>query len=252
MSKLLIDAGNSYLKWAVTTASGELQNIQVVPTESWSSEATWENCKQPESIWISCVASQQTKELLETALEQTWQVLPTFVSSPAQGLGITNGYQDPATMGSDRWAAMVAAYSHAGSAVLVVDAGTALTIDAIDGQGQHLGGMILPGLAMSRQVLFENTNIELDVSEPEPGGAEIFGTSTRQAICAGTHFASSSLIEFTLKQLDNYLLATKASIRASCYLTGGDAGKIKDTLQCSYVFEPNLVLKGLALIADAA
>lgn len=249
MSDLLIDAGNSFLKWAMTSESGELQDIQVIPTESWSSEETWQKARRPERIWISCVASAMTREQLETTLEKYWQVSPNLVSSPAQGLGVTNGYDDPGTLGSDRWAAMVAAYNQAESAVLVVDAGTALTIDAIDEQGQHLGGMILPGLTMSRQALLDNTNIGLDEFKAENGGTEIFGTSTRQAICAGTLFSSASLIEFSLKQLDNRLLATKASTRAKCYLTGGDAGKIKDTLQCTYVYEPNLVLKGLALIA---
>ena len=251
MSFLLIDDGNSRLKWATATTTGELLQVHIASPDS-KIEANWDECEMPERILISSVGSEQHKQKLNDIFEKKWQMVPEFISSPSKGLGLTNTYKEPERLGSDRWAAMVAVYHAVQSAALVVDAGTALTIDAIDGQGRHLGGLIHPGLVLSRKALLSGTNMKLETINTDVSGPELFGKSTEQGIASGTHYALSSLIDRAYSQLSKRLMAAGSSEKPACYLTGGDAEQIKDTLQCPYVFEPSLVLKGLALIATAA
>lgn len=246
MSILLIDVGNSYLKWAMASKNGELSQVHSISTDS-SLDKVWEDCAQPERIVISSVSSDQHEQTLIDTFKQQWQLSPEFLLSPTKGFGISNAYKEPASLGSDRWAAMLAAYHDVGSAVLVVDAGTALTIDAIDDQGQHLGGLIVPGLALSRKVLVTNTQMDLDVINSNEMAHDFFGCSTEQGIVSGSYHAASSLID----QAYTRLSALKTSDKPVCYLTGGDAVQLKEKLQCPHVLEPDLVLKGLALIATA-
>ena len=248
---LTIDIGNSRLKWAMASATGEWSQVHTTAIDL-SLETIWEQCEAPERILISSVGSVQHRQKLNDILEKKWQMAPEFVTSPSKGFGLSNAYKEPGRLGSDRWAAMIAAYHAVQSAVLVVDAGTALTIDAIDDQGQHLGGLIYPGLLLSRKSLLSGTNIEPEAINTEVNGADLFGTSTEQGIAFGTLHALSSLIDRAYSQLSEQLLAAGASSPPVCYLTGGDAEQIKDALQCAYVLEPSLVLKGLALIATDA
>lgn len=248
MSYLLIDDGNSRLKWAMTSATGELSQVHIASVDL-DLKSVGNECEIPERILISSVGSAQHKQKLNDVFEKKWQRVPEFLSSPAKGLGLINGYKEPERLGSDRWAAMVAAFHVSQSATLVVDVGTALTIDAIDAQGQHLGGLIYPGLALSQQTLLSATNMEAETINTEVNGPVFFGASTEQGIASGTHHALTSLIDRAYSQLSEQLSAAGSSVKPVGYLTGGDAEQIKDTLKFSYLFEPSLVLKGLALIA---
>lgn len=255
MSFLLIDNGNSRLKWAMASTTGELLQVRTVVIDS-TLDTSWDECEAPERIWITSVGSEQHKQKLKDIFEKKWKMTAEFIISPSSGSGITNAYKEPGRLGSDRWAAMVAAYHAVQSAVLVVDAGTALTIDAVNDQGQHLGGLILPGFELMPKALVTGTNINFEInadpSNASVKSADFFGCSTEQAIAFATQHALSGLIDRAFYQLDERLAASKSSGKPACYLTGGDAVQIKDTLQCPYVLEPSLVLKGLALIAAAA
>jgi type III pantothenate kinase len=211
------------------------------------SEKAWDACDRPEKIYVSCVSSPQYKQQLISYFETKWQLTPDFLISPANGFGITNAYPEPSRLGSDRWAAMVAAYNESQSAVLVVDAGTALTIDAIDAQGKHLGGLIYPGLSLTHNMLETGTQMDFDLNEMELKDSDFFQNSTEKGIYSGTTQGMASLIDRAYREL----MTINHSAEPVCYLTGGDAEQIKNTLQCSCQLEPVLVLKGLALIASA-
>ena len=254
MSFLLIDNGNSRLKWAMASTTGELLQVCTVAIDS-TLDTRWDECEAPERIWVTSVGSEQHKQRLKDIFEKKWNMTAEFITSPSSGSGITNAYKEPGRLGSDRWAAMVAAYHAVQSAVLVVDAGTALTIDAVNDQGQHLGGLILPGFDLIQNALVTGTNINFDInpglSNSSMNSADFFGHSTEQGIASATQHALSGLIDCAFRQLGEQLLAAESADKPACYLTGGDATQIKDTLQCPYVLEPSLVLKGLALIAAA-
>ena len=247
MSYLLIDDGNSRLKWTIASTTGQLSVVKQIPSDS-KLETVWDGSEKPGAIFISSVGSEKHKHDLINFFENKWRMSPSFISSPAKGFGVTNAYHQPERLGSDRWAAMIAAYHSTQSAVLVVDAGTALTIDAIDNRGQHLGGLISPGLGLSRTVLASGTNIDFDVADTI--SPNLFSQTTEQAIASGSHYALSSLIDYAYRQLDEQF--SNSASKPTCYLTGGDAEQIKETLQCPYIYEPSLVLKGLALIATEA
>ena len=244
MSYLLIDDGNSRLKWAMASSAGELSQVQLATVNS-KLETNWDDCEKPDAILISSVGSEQHKQNLIDLFENKWHIVPAFVTSPAKDFGVVNAYREPTRLGSDRWAAMIAAYQIEQSAVLVVDAGTALTIDAIDDNGRHLGGLISPGLSLSRRTLASDTNMEFGAVDKT--SSSLFASSTEQGIAGGTHYALSSLVEHAYRNFEEQLGA--ATNKPRCYLTGGDAEKIKETLECPYTHEPLLVLKGLALIA---
>jgi type III pantothenate kinase len=246
MSLLLIDMGNSYLKWTLASDAGDVSKVNSIPLGSVS-EYSWDSCERPARILVSCVSSPNHKQALIASIKNKWQRVPQFLSSPAQGVGVSNAYSEPSRLGSDRWAAMVAAYHIAQMAVLVVDAGTALTVDAIDAKGTHLGGLISPGLQLSRSILDTGTQINIDYAQMDTSN-RFFGTSTEAGIIAGTTYAADGLIERAFNELS----AITDSGETRCILTGGDAVQLEKTLQCPCALEPALVLKGLALIATAS
>ena len=167
---LLIDIGNSHIKWAMLDTKGVLSNFATAQVNDGLADIlnkVWGNLPQPVSCWICSVANRHIRHLVVSFIEQRWQLAAHIVASETHAQGVTNAYTDPRRLGCDRWVAMIAAYQQTQSAVMVVSSGTAMTIDAVDEQGQHLGGLILPGKYMAEQALIANTNIELQ--EPVEG-----------------------------------------------------------------------------------
>jgi type III pantothenate kinase len=195
-------------------------------------------------VVIASVADRVRRDQLAAWVQQHWSLSVEFIVSPAQGQGLKNSYRDPAQLGCDRWAAMVAAYHAAHSAVCVVDCGSAVTIDVVDKAGQHQGGLILPGIQAMHSSLTRHTTLtSVDFSKLT---LSILGTSTQEGIICGITHAISSLVQQTLFDLER-----TTGMTATCYLTGGDAKVIAPLLHVSYVQEADLVLKGLAIMARA-
>jgi type III pantothenate kinase len=246
MSILLVDLGNSRLKWSLYTGSlplssrdGAAYREQPLATVL---AAQWDALPRPARVMVACVADAATREDLQHWLQTQWSVQPEFLVSPAQALGLRNAYAEPARLGCDRWAAMVAAYHLAGSAVCVVDCGTAITLDVVSADGRHRGGLILPGLVAMQAGLTRHTRlpaVEITVADDA-----LLGRSTEDAIALGGPRAVAALVEQTLGQLTQ-----QYGEAVSCYLTGGDAGHIASRLGVPYRQVSDLVLQGLAVIA---
>ncbi|MBL4580526.1 MAG: type III pantothenate kinase [Gammaproteobacteria bacterium] len=128
--------------------------------------------------------------------------------------GVTNQYADVSRLGIDRWLAMLAAYRRAGDACMVIDSGTAFTIDVLDAQGLHLGGYIIPGLELMRSSLESNTAIRL--SDNYSAYSQSLGQSTDEAVFNGTVTALLA----TIKQQGESLGKAGA---VKTYFAGGDA-----------------------------
>jgi type III pantothenate kinase len=246
-TNLLIDLGNTRLKWAVY--DGQLPLRSVVMSHrgqdlAASLSAAWANLPRPGRVQLASVAEPSITNALSQWLQQQWALTPSLLISPAQGQGLSNSYAEPARLGCDRWAAMVAAYHVARAAVCVVDCGTAVTLDAVNAQGQHLGGLILPGLRAMQTALSRDTALApVEFSQLAPG---LLGTSTRDGIVRGISHAVSALVEQTVTELTR-----QSGTAPQCYLTGGDAEVIAPLLSIPYQVMPDLVLQGLAVIADA-
>ena len=156
--------------------------------------------------------------------------------------GLQIDYDDPARIGVDRLAAASAAHraTPAGQAVVVVDAGTALTVDAIDAQGTFRGGVIAPGLRLGLNALSAGTSflpqVELAATTP------LLGKNTADGLRSGALHGSAALIEGLCTRM-----AATLDTPVAIFLTGGDGPLLYPHITAIHTRDPNLVLRGLAL-----
>jgi type III pantothenate kinase len=205
-----------------------------------------------------CVAGTAYERLLKTELRRVHHPAPEFVRSSALAAGVRNGYREPWQLGADRWAGAVAAWHRAGCyrTVCAVSVGTALTIDLVDGDGHHRGGLIAPGPEMMLGSLLGKTHGI--AARAAPAGAQRrkpaderrgivrpLADNTRQAIEAGCLTAAAGLIDRTINQLTREL-----GVRPVVFLAGGGAEVVRPLLKGASKPCPELVLRGVAAIAD--
>lgn len=240
---LLIDIGNSRLKWAtaehdVLQIGRPLQHVHVNQQQLLD---CWQDLSRPEQIAISCVANDRLYHVIQSAISLLWaDVFILRAQSQVKVLDIRNGYQQPEKLGVDRWLSLIAAWQRYHCAICVIDCGTAITADLIDSEGNHLGGSISPGLGLMTQALltgtaalsnhFNTARFDRPVCWP--------ATTTEEGIGSGVLLAAVGLIEKILARQPGVPLL----------LTGGDAELIASHLDGPYVIEPELVLHGLQIL----
>lgn len=171
-----------------------------------------------------------------------------YVHSERAAFGVTSAYRRPRSLGVDRWVAMVGARAEFKTALCVVDAGTAITIDAVDKSGQHLGGQIIPGMQLMGNALrTETSNIGAlsEKTRDAKAGIDMFGKSTDRAIANGSLNAVCGAVERATRTM------RAAGYRPKIVLTGGDASRILTQLVGAPVHRPNLVLQGLAFMVNS-
>ena len=249
---LLVDAGNTFIKWAMThpDQSFSAESISwkefgaVRHHELSSLKDTWQALHREspfERVIISNVAGQNLGntlfDFLKT-LEPRPQKIDWFYSAPSLA-GIKNTYLDFRKLGSDRFASMVGARAlHPDQPLIVVTAGTATTIDAISPDGTFMGGMILPGLKLMAESLAQNTAQLPEVAQHNSKISH-FANETGKAILSGCINAQAGAIERAVtdhqKQYDN----------VQCLLSGGAARYIAPNLSLPHRIIDNLVLIGL-------
>jgi pantothenate kinase type III len=120
--------------------------------------ALFESGQKPTRVLVSNVAGPAMAKTLTQLAKKMFHVNVEFVTAAQEFHGLTNGYLDPTLLGADRWLALIGAWTLARSALCVVDAGTAVKVDSVDANGQHLGGLIAPGIHMMREVLMNKTS----------------------------------------------------------------------------------------------
>lgn len=241
---LLADIGNSWIKWGCWERGGLQIHGHAHGGESWSELASklWADLPRPDRVVIVSVAGLEIGATLANWIRQAWGIEAEFVTSTAAACGVRNSYAEPERMGADRWVAMIAARALLGPQVCyVVDCGTAITIDALATDGQHLGGVIIPGLRLMREALYWKTR----QIPPEKGKARLFGQSTRDCVWGGALYAAASAIDGITERM---ITAHGPGIRL---LTGGVVGVILPHLQREYRLEPDLIFTGLQFIADS-
>ncbi len=253
-STLLIDIGNSSLKWAIKRGAESnllfesFKNFESVPLIKFDSVPVfidvfigcWKNIEKPKNIIVSCVAQKDVWLALVAACDDLWGINIQKIESLEQGYGLVNGYKIPAELGTDRWCAMVGALKISKTAFLVVDVGSAITIDLVNELGHHLGGTISPGLAMMAKSLGVHT-AQVKVGSIEHSSLAL-GRSTKECVDTGILMSAVKLIEAI------YLKELGQQKELKCYLTGGDADIIANSLSIKYITVPDLVLRGLAEI----
>jgi type III pantothenate kinase len=236
---LAIDSGNTRIKWAVDedgawVDAGALMTLDAARIgEAWAALAPFDRA-------IACnVAGPGVERRLESACAARGARL-TIARSQAAQLGVVNGYRDPAQLGADRWAALVAAHALGPGAKLVVNAGTALTIDALGADGRFEGGLIVPGPALMRSSLAAGT-----ARLPHAAGAfREFPDTTDDAIASG---ALQACVGAILRM--RHAMTERGMAPGHVLLSGGAARELGPLLPMPFAIRENLVLDGLARIA---
>jgi len=252
MSALLLDVGNSRLKWGVLD-QGDIRRTghisQQTLRDQGLSALTTKLPRQVDTVWVSNVAGTSFATRLSGVLGLHCDADVHFARSERRGWGVANGYRQPRRLGVDRWVAMVGAWAEVQAACLVVDAGTALTLDAIDDDGQHLGGQIIPGAETMLDSLSSATSdiprVTLSTKQ-SAGDMKMFAANTAGAVREGAQNAVAGSIERAIQTLRTN------TYEPTIILTGGGATRILGALEEVPLHRPNLVLHGLAHMLENA
>lgn len=258
MKILLIDAGNTRLKWGVYEPS-QITPGQTTPDPITTGAAiTYRHSTldaQMTALWsslqgqygrfdkmvMSNVAGKKIADSVGHWLQEGKALTIENVVASPYAYGVRCAYRQPAQLGADRWAALVAARYHIAGASCIIDCGTALTIDVLTAEGEHIGGVIVPGLTMMRNSLVANTEGILAAEEDAPA---LLASDTQGAVLAGANAAAVGAIEHVLRRVRGEL-----DVEPTCIVTGGDAERLLENLTGKFCHEPDWVLKGLARIA---
>jgi len=240
--KLLIDIGNSRLKWCLSLANGEL--TQPFAIEHGSGlflqmlDETWQALPKPDAVVMLSVASDDIAAATATWVKNSWDLDVIKLKTQVACAGVVNGYLRPEQLGVDRWAAVVAGYQLAKGAVCIIDSGTALTIDVVSDNGRHLGGLITPGRFLQREGLYRGTSALTNAGNS--AGDSLWGRDTTSCIESGLIQAQCGLIERSVKQLRR-----ESHDDVVVVMTGGDAAVLLSRLEQGIVYVPDLVFQGM-------
>lgn len=238
---LLVDIGNTRLKWGIAY-NGEIKagspflNSQI--NRSFLADA-WRDIGVPKKVAVSSVSSEDCVEVVRSTVFELWPSIEySKVNSQARGYGVINAYSQAETLGVDRWLTLVAVRNCYRLPACIVDCGTAITVDMINAEGVHQGGMICPGLMLMKKSLLKGT-VALRFNDSQYNAS--LANSTSAAIYSGTLIAAVGLIEHVI-----------ASLPEDCLLimTGGDAQLVAEQLSCKPIIDADLVLRGLAIVVE--
>lgn len=245
---LLLDMGNSRLKSAVLSNSGKLTDLvfttygQLKPIEVLRDHLA----RYPEvkSVRLVSVLGREFKNSVEVLLD-TKKLLLKWIGSERQAYGVKNHYKLPTQLGSDRFVALVAARkAFPDNCCIVVDCGTAVTVDALTNTGEFCGGVIIPGLKLWGDSLIGRAD-QLD--EHQEQIIQLFAKDTAQAIGTGSVLGLTSAIEGLCVRMSLALQeSNQAQTDPKFIICGGDADLVSQHSTLKFEVMPNLVLMGLA------
>lgn len=233
---LCVDVGNSRIKWACRDAGAWRQRGSLALTEV-DELAAVVAAHDPAWVGVCCVADAASRARIEAMLggrRSHW------LHAAGRGHGIVNRYERPETLGADRYAGLIACRRNDHAPCVVVSAGTALTVDALAGDGEFLGGMIVPGVTLMRRALAGGTAGVADL----PGVWREFPRCTGDAVATGVVTALAGAVEAMRLHLGR-----RVGGDVPVVLTGGDAKALAGHLSGQVRIESNLVLEGLLWLA---
>ena len=239
MRVLAVDAGNSRIKWGLHDGEGWLVQDWIATAHAARIGHAWARLSRPEVIIASNVAGERVRHTLVTAARRP-RLPVRFTRSRASQCGVRSSYDRPARLGSDRWAALIGAWHLFHGPCVVVNAGTTMTVDALNAEGVFLGGMIVAGVDLMRAALARST-AQLKM---QTGRYAYFPGRTPDAIMSGAINALAGAIERMHRFMGEAGLPT-----ALVVVSGGAAGVIAPHLNVPAEVVDNLVLEGLLRIA---
>lgn len=250
MTVLLIDIGNTRIKWARFDGKA-LGSQRAAAHSGWGGEDFARRVigsgRGLERILVASVAGKRVARSLLLAARRAGAPPPEFVVSQRAAGGVTSGYLEPWRWGVDRFVAAIGAHRLGGKrAVCVVGVGTAMTIDLVDAKGLHRGGAIIPAPTLMVDTLLRNTDgIRRRAQGGAKGGQGLFGRSTRAALAQGSRYAAAALIDRAADEARSLLRCRSSLIM----LTGGGAPSVQPLVRSTCISVPDLVLQGLAVLS---
>ena len=251
MTFLAIDIGNTRLKWSLFEAAHPgapllAQGAEFLDHIERLADGPWAELTAPDAMLGCVVAGDAVRRRAEEQMEERFDFTPRWVVSSAAEAGITNGYDHPTRLGSDRWVAMIGARHRMlqqGRArpMVVVMIGTAVTVEAIDTQGRFLGGLILPGHGIMLRAL-ESGTAGLHVPT---GEVREFPTNTSDALTSGGTYAIAGAVERMRQHVQAHCGEPPA-----CYMTGGAGWKMAPSMATAFELVDGLIMDGLLVIAE--
>lgn len=234
---LLLDVGNSRVKWAVFDGKG-LRAPEARPHEG-KPGALLETVGLPltDAVWVANVMGEAHEGPIADAIDAQCGARAQFARTRRDWSGLRVAYGQPERLGVDRWLSMAAIWIETEKPFCVVNAGTALTFDEVRRAGRHAGGLIAPGLTTALQAVRGATRFALDA---QTGAfSEGLGTDTESCVRQGALYACAGLVERAARDV----LGTRV-------LTGGDAETLRPHLGKGWTVRPHLVLEGLLAYAQ--
>jgi type III pantothenate kinase len=245
---LLIDIGNTRIKWAMSS-DGSLGKQHATAHAGWTAHDVREQLitknVRPSAVAISNVGGAPIGQLLADAIRDAWQLEPYFARVESQSSGVRCGYPQPEKLGIDRWLGVIAAHHWTSSNVCVASVGTALTVDGVLAHGQHLGGVIAPGPDMMVSSLMRGTS---DIARHAAAGQHreaLFADNTLAAVHQGSVHALAALIERCVHDMSE-----KFGVAPTLLVTGGACDRVARELRIAFDVVPDLVLRGLSIVSS--
>ena len=243
---LTIDVGNTRIKWGVwrgdqleQSGGDRYESAQLL----LELDRIFGSMDLPDQVVICCVAGEKVKTNLVLWFEEQGNHQLSFIESASSAMGVTSAYQRPEQLGVDRWVAMIAAHhKYSDSALCVIDAGTAVTLDYMTAEGRHMGGLIMPGIELMRKSLYQGTDALAEI----PGNQVNLARNTQDAVYSGCASLMFNGIPAVYEKL-----CQQYGDKAIVVVTGGDAEKLAEYFDNDCLLEPNLILYGLRLLAPA-
>ncbi len=254
---LVFDIGNSRIKWGFWQA-GEMLESGVISCSKSALQVLMKTLlvshEPPAKVQAVCVANREIELTLQHSVQQCWMLDVEFLRTQRTFVGrnitLLNAYTDVSRHGADRWAALIAASDEFLPPLCVISAGTAITLDLVNADGQHLGGRILPGFRAMQAAVLQNasairatpTLVEAETAINSNGAPpELFAKDTDGAVISGIYY----LLEAGLREACNQV-AGVPGVPSKIIITGGSAETVLGFSGLpELIHRPTLVMQGV-------
>jgi type III pantothenate kinase len=242
---VVVDVGNTRIKWGRCTDEGVVEGASLLPDDpaGWLRQINLWQLPKPAHWVVSGVHPARRDGLIAWLKERGDQVL---LIDDYRQLPLSVLVQHPEKVGIDRLLNAVAAKIGAlRFDSIIIDAGSAVTVDYLDETGAFRGGAIFPGFRLMGEALHTHTALlpQTDHREPNP---QLPGANTEAAIKAGVYWAVAGGVKAVIRQL---MARARSNRRPEIYITGGDAGLLFPVMEPEVQYIPQLTLEGIRLTA---
>lgn len=249
---LVSDLGNSRIKWGRVaygaSDGGALEQHEGIRYGEegleHSLEEAWGTLETPRAVVYCAVAPESVVSELVHYASSRWGLRAHRLAPTAQAYGVTCAYDEPRQLGADRWAALAAARAISPDrGAIIVDAGTAITVDCLTADGVHVGGVILPGVRLMRRALGEGT---ARIGSVGGGEVNLKTHNTASAVATGTVLGAAAAVD---RIVADY--TALAGDNARLLMCGGEGELLCEHTATRFELIPDLVLRGLCIVARA-